>query len=784
MTVAKELSLTGEEYMWIMTSIVLSTYTSASEGNHKVLPYESPNTRKMEFLPGMLALYTEMTRNAVLARIDRHIAPLIINVLSKLTNHPAIKQWKINGSTRYETARDSSKCIKLFKDIQRSVHSFPEIHKLIALQSTVYIHNIVNYFRLLIDEFKRAPSIFQKDGLSLAGNYSLYNFQMPKKEWKRVGEYINGSLSIADLQWPANRSKPPPGNQANYSDPNNYRCCSGFYIDIFNALKERLKFEYELYQVPDKTWGARDPVSNEWNGLIAELVKHRADLALTSLKVTTERNSAVDFSVPLMETGIALIVAMRPGAISTTAFLKPYDYRIWILILLVSLHGVAISVYSFDYCQKIYTDIRKHKITKDKRLLLNYFVEIVRPTHKAAFMITKDVYFELTGINDVRLSNPWTMKPAFQFGTVINGSTDEVVRTNHKQIYSYMKPFMKRNVSDGIKALKLGSLHAFLYDAVVLDYLSGQDNECKLRVVGNWYAMTGYGIGFPKKSKFKDMIDKQIIALHDSGEIERLRRFWFTGACKTNDDHQSQSSSQALGTRNFISAFLLLSAGTALATIILLCEHGYSSFLSSKKSKFLKSKFQYQPSITRTSIESANEYQPMINSQMNDNDRFQTMKKRESFLLTKISVLEQQIKELEKRNQSDMQLQHSMSNYIQSSSNVKLKPKLEIENDEKQLLLQSSFIDSFQTTNANNNSKISSDNTYLVLPVLYTHDPLTSFEIVRTPQQMITSESTTLRPVSTIYSEDLPSNRTSNESFTSHNIEPMIPRITVYESAV
>jgi ionotropic glutamate receptor NMDA 2B len=72
-------------------------------------------------------------------------------------------------------------------------------------------------------------------------------------------------------------------------------------------------------------------------------------------------------------------------------------------------------------------------------------------------------------------------------------------------------------------------LHAFLYDAVVLDYLSGQDDECKLRVVGNWYAMSGYGIAFPKQSKFKEMINKEIIEMHYSGEIERLRRFWFTG---------------------------------------------------------------------------------------------------------------------------------------------------------------------------------------------------------------------------------------------------------------
>ncbi len=62
---------------------------------------------------------------------------------------------------------------------------------------------------------------------------------------------------------------------------------------------------------------------------MAELVENRADLTLTSLKITTERNLAIDFSVPLMETGIALIVSLRQGAISTTAFLSKWKFFIF-----------------------------------------------------------------------------------------------------------------------------------------------------------------------------------------------------------------------------------------------------------------------------------------------------------------------------------------------------------------------------------------------------------------------------------------------------------------------
>ncbi len=60
--------------------------------------------------------------------------------------------------------------------------------------------------------------------------------------------------------------------------------------------------------------------------MVAELLENRAHLTLTSLKATTERNLAIDFSVPLMETGIALMVSARRGGISPTAFLSKSNF--------------------------------------------------------------------------------------------------------------------------------------------------------------------------------------------------------------------------------------------------------------------------------------------------------------------------------------------------------------------------------------------------------------------------------------------------------------------------
>lgn len=46
-----------------------------------------------------------------------------------------------------------------------------------------------------------------------------------------------------------------------------------------------------------------------------------ADISMTSLKIGTERSEAIDFSIPFIETGITIIVLIKKGVISATAFL-------------------------------------------------------------------------------------------------------------------------------------------------------------------------------------------------------------------------------------------------------------------------------------------------------------------------------------------------------------------------------------------------------------------------------------------------------------------------------
>lgn len=48
----------------------------------------------------------------------------------------------------------------------------------------------------------------------------------------------------------------------------------GFCVDILSRVANEVGFDYILDLVPDKKYGAKDPLTGEWNGMVLQLMKH------------------------------------------------------------------------------------------------------------------------------------------------------------------------------------------------------------------------------------------------------------------------------------------------------------------------------------------------------------------------------------------------------------------------------------------------------------------------------------------------------------------------------
>lgn len=142
----------------------------------------------------------------------------------------------------------------------------------------------------------------------------------------------------------------------------------GYVVDLMTEVGTLLNFRFEINIVKDKQYGSMINVEkNEWNGkglersferqqtkgslshlpkgMIGEVMRGEADIAVADLTINSHRQLAVDFSYPFMSTGISIIY--KPPKIKETSFwsfLSPFSPTVWIY-LLTAVAGISLVLF-------------------------------------------------------------------------------------------------------------------------------------------------------------------------------------------------------------------------------------------------------------------------------------------------------------------------------------------------------------------------------------------------------------------------------------------------------
>lgn len=127
----------------------------------------------------------------------------------------------------------------------------------------------------------------------------------------------------------------------------------GYAIDVLQKIAEIVGFEYTISDMNANSFGfmdenvcpkitASDPtdinfthlLKGEWNGCIRRLINNEVDMILGSMSVLAERESVVDFTLPIYDmNGILIMMKIPDNKSALFLFLTVMDRKVWFGIL-------------------------------------------------------------------------------------------------------------------------------------------------------------------------------------------------------------------------------------------------------------------------------------------------------------------------------------------------------------------------------------------------------------------------------------------------------------------
>ncbi|CAG2058693.1 unnamed protein product [Timema podura] len=119
----------------------------------------------------------------------------------------------------------------------------------------------------------------------------------------------------------------------------------GFGIDLIHEISLMLNFNYTFEIQWDNAYGSYNESTKQWSGMLRKVIDGEADLAITDLSITSEREGGVDFTMPFMNLGISILYKKPvPETGDLFSFMKPFSMVVWAYMFSVYV-GVSVLLY-------------------------------------------------------------------------------------------------------------------------------------------------------------------------------------------------------------------------------------------------------------------------------------------------------------------------------------------------------------------------------------------------------------------------------------------------------
>ncbi|XP_022240428.1 glutamate receptor 1-like isoform X1 [Limulus polyphemus] len=398
----------------------------------------------------------------------------------------------------------------------------------------------------------------------------------------------------------------------------------GYCKDLAELIANKLNLDYVLKLVNDSKYGGQDPNSPAgWNGMVGELIRKEADMAIAPLTISEVRERVIDFTKPYMSLGISIMIKKpmkkKPGVFS---FMNPLSKEIWMCIIFayVGVSVVLFLVSRFSPHEWRVEDTFLGPTMSNDFSLINslwfslgafmqqgcdvcprsvagrivgsvwwFFTLIIISSYTANLAAFLTVERMVTPINS---ADDLAKQTEVEYGTLMYSSTQEFFRKSKIATYARMWEFMNSrkhvftsSYDEGIKRVRESKgKYAFLLESTTNDYIN-ERLPCDTMKVGRNLDAKGFGVATPLGSKLRDRLNLAVLSLIENGDLARLKNKWWYDRSECNTGGSGDSSQNELTLGNVAGCFYILIGGLILAVIVALLDFCYNSKVEATRAK-------------------------------------------------------------------------------------------------------------------------------------------------------------------------------------------------------
>ena len=304
---------------------------------------------------------------------------------------------------------------------------------------------------------------------------------------------------------------------------------TGFSIDLWRLVAKELGRETEF------------AIAKTFPEMLKTIETGDADAAIANISITSDREARMDFSQPIFDSGLQILVREGAGQVSLMSTVLSWEILGWVIIALVLLVAAANIMWFFErraqaYFEYPYREGLWRSFWWALNVIVNGGFEERVPQSRGGRVFAVMLVIASLFVVSIFVAKITAALTVGELRTQIQSYDDlygkKIGTTSGSTSAAFLESRSIRfrpysEITSMFAALESGALDAVVHDAPIVAYFAATDGRGRVQTAGKIFRPEKYGIALPQNSELVEPINRVLLRIREEGIYDTLIEKWF-----------------------------------------------------------------------------------------------------------------------------------------------------------------------------------------------------------------------------------------------------------------